>query len=97
MVGLIGGEPLIHEKFCEFIDILIKDKKIPKVMLYTNGLLIDKYINKLSNKKINILMLIMIYMQSIFIPQKNALNVKNLLQLIVPAGAYHINQIMLLN
>ncbi len=54
-VGLIGGEPTLHSRFNEILDILIEDKKINIVSLFTNGLEIDKYIDKLRNKKFHIL------------------------------------------
>ena len=46
-VGLIGGEPLIHDKFKDIIEKLIYDNRFERIVIYTNGLLIDKYINQL--------------------------------------------------
>ncbi len=54
-IGLIGGEPTLHELFGRFIEIINKDKLLNKIVLYTNGLFLDKYINELKNKKIKIL------------------------------------------
>ena len=54
-IGLIGGEPMLHPLFSEFLDMLISDDKIDSVIVFTNGLRIDKYINKLKHKKIHLL------------------------------------------
>ena len=50
-VGLIGGEPLIHDKFKDIIEKLIYDNRFERIVIYTNGLLIDKYINQLVHPK----------------------------------------------
>lgn len=54
-VGLIGGEPTLHPNFKEFLQVLINDKTIDDVIIYTNGLEIDKYIDLLLDKKIFLL------------------------------------------
>lgn len=54
-IGLIGGEPTLHSQFDKILNTLNNDRHINKVMLYTNGLLVDKYIKELKNKKFNIL------------------------------------------
>ena len=54
-IGLIGGEPTIHPQFKEICDILIADDRVKDITLYTNGLLIDKYINELKNNKFGLL------------------------------------------
>lgn len=49
-VGLIGGEPLLHPKFKEICEHIIK--KTPNdflAVVYTNGTLLDKYLEILSN------------------------------------------------
>lgn len=53
-IGLIGGEPTLYSKFDEIIEILIKDKEIKNIYLYTNGLNIKNY-EKLKHSKIKIL------------------------------------------
>ena len=50
-VGLIGGEPLIHRRFKDIMEKLIFDNRFEKIVIYTNGLLIDKYINQLVHPK----------------------------------------------
>ncbi len=54
-VGLIGGEPTLHPLFAEFLSVLQKDEKVKRVIIYTNGLEIDKYIPLLKNEKFSIL------------------------------------------
>lgn len=54
-VGLIGGEPLLHSKFGEMIDIISADEDIKNVIIYTNGTLVNKYIEKFSNEKYQLL------------------------------------------
>lgn len=54
-LGLIGGEPTLYSHFDDVLDILINNHKIKTVTLYTNGLLIDKYTDKLADKKFRIL------------------------------------------
>lgn len=54
-IGLIGGEPTLHSKFSEILDILINDENIKKVVIFTNGLEIDKYLEQLKNEKFSIL------------------------------------------
>lgn len=53
--GLIGGEPTCHsefEKICSFIN---QDPRIKDVILYTNGIFLDKFLNVIKNKKYDIL------------------------------------------
>lgn len=54
-IGLIGGEPLCHPKFDKILDVIIKDVRVEKIIIYTNGILIDRYIKKLKNEKIYLL------------------------------------------
>ena len=51
-IGLIGGEPTIYSHFREAIEILNADEKINEVVIYTNGLNLDKYLDILGNEKI---------------------------------------------
>lgn len=53
-VGIIGGEPTIHPKFGEILEIIIKDPVIKTATVFTNALNIEKYYDLLSNKKFNI-------------------------------------------
>lgn len=54
-IGLIGGEPTIHPKFKNILDVLINNHKVEQVTVYTNGLEIDKYTNQLITSKIKLL------------------------------------------
>lgn len=54
-VGIIGGEPTVAPNFSELLQLLIEDDEVNCVPIYTNGLLIDKYILLLQNKKFDFL------------------------------------------
>lgn len=54
-VGLIGGEPTCHKEFDRILDIMIDDKRVENVTVYTNGILLEQYIEKLNNNKIHLL------------------------------------------
>lgn len=54
-IGLIGGEPTLYPYFNEVLSILNNDDDISNYVIYTNGLEIDKYIDELTNKKVQIL------------------------------------------
>lgn len=54
-IGLIGGEPTVYSHFKEVIEILNADEKIKTVIIYTNGLNLDKYLDILGNEKIHFL------------------------------------------
>lgn len=54
-IGLIGGEPSLHPDFNTILDILTKDEDIKNFIIYTNGLEINKYLEKISNKKVHLL------------------------------------------
>lgn len=40
-LGVIGGEPLLHPHFDRFMRKILLDRRVKKVMLYTNGTLLD--------------------------------------------------------
>ena len=50
-VGLIGGEPFIYENIDTVLDILKRDSRFFSVMIYTNGINIDKHLDKVVNGK----------------------------------------------
>ncbi len=52
---LVGGEPLLHSKFSEILDIITQDDFFKSVEVFSNGIDIDKYINKLLHNKIILL------------------------------------------
>ena len=58
-IGFYGGEPLLHFKLIkEIIEYIECQKGIDKTLLYTittNGLLLDKYIDYLAEKKFSLL------------------------------------------
>ncbi len=54
-IGIIGGEPLLHEHFSDILEILDSDNRLEGVTIYTNGILIKKYIRQLKNKKFHLL------------------------------------------
>lgn len=41
-IGLIGGEPLLHENINDFLSILVNTPEIRRVTLFTNGIYLDK-------------------------------------------------------
>lgn len=54
-VGIIGGEPLLHNQINEFLDILSKDYRFYRVTIFTNGIFLDKVLTNLSNDKMELL------------------------------------------
>lgn len=54
-VGVIGGEPTLHSGFNEILDILAKDRRIKDVMIYTNGIMLKNYVERLSDPKFHLL------------------------------------------
>lgn len=54
-VGLIGGEPTLHPEFNRLLEILNKRDKIRDVVIFTNGICIDRYFEQLLNSKIHLL------------------------------------------
>lgn len=54
-VGLIGGEPTIHSQFDYLMRKLIHNERVKKIMLYTNGILIDKFWDVICHPKTHLL------------------------------------------
>ncbi|MGD1820066.1 MAG: radical SAM protein [Pleomorphochaeta sp.] len=54
-IGLIGGEPTVHPKFKEILELIINDERIQSCILFTNGILVDKFVKQLSHPKFRIL------------------------------------------
>lgn len=54
-IGIIGGEPTLHPRFSEFMELLICDSRIDNVILFTNGVNLKKYANYLANPKMHVL------------------------------------------
>jgi len=54
-LGIIGGEPCIHSKFKEILQILINNDQVEDVTLFTNGIMVDGFFKELSHKKFKLL------------------------------------------
>lgn len=54
-IGLIGGEPTVHSNFKEILETIICDDRITICTLFTNGILVDKFVKQLSHPKFKIL------------------------------------------
>lgn len=54
-IGLIGGEPTLHPHFKDLLEVLIKDNRVKKVIVFTNGINIHKFINQLTHPKFGLL------------------------------------------
>lgn len=54
-VGVIGGEPLIHPEFDTFLSYLISNTSVTKIIVFTNGLLIDRFWEILKHPKVELL------------------------------------------
>ena len=54
-IGLIGGEPTLYPDFDKVLETLKNDKDINFVTIYTNGLLIDKYVELIKDEKFSLL------------------------------------------
>lgn len=54
-IGLIGGEPTLHPKFSSLLRILKENEKAKHVVIYTNGIEIDRYFEDLHDEKFRFL------------------------------------------
>ena len=54
-IGLIGGEPTTHPQFEHLLKKLILNKKVEEIILYTNGIMLDKYWNVICHPKVKML------------------------------------------
>lgn len=54
-IGLIGGEPTLHPAFDLFMEMLIANEKVWHITVYTNGMLMDRFIPQLTHPKVGIL------------------------------------------
>lgn len=54
-LGLIGGEPTLHSKFKEILQMIIADDRFSNVILYTNGVKLDEFVSELTHPKFHIL------------------------------------------
>lgn len=53
-IGLIGGEPTVHPGFRVIMDLLIANPKVQYIEVFTNGLLIDRFIDQLIHPKVDV-------------------------------------------
>ncbi|MFR4579820.1 radical SAM protein [Clostridium sp.] len=54
-VGLIGGEPTLHPYFKDFLEYLIENRRVSETTIYTNGILLNNYINQVITPKFRLL------------------------------------------
>ena len=54
-IGLIGGEPTLHPKFEEILKIVLDERRLEHATLFTNGVVMKKYVPLLSHEKIHLL------------------------------------------
>lgn len=54
-IGLIGGEPLLHPQFDEFVHYLINRMDVKHITVYTNGVLLNQHLDSILNKKVGLL------------------------------------------
>ena len=54
-IGIIGGEPTVHNQFREMLQLIIEDNRIKRCTLFTNGILIDEYVKELTHPKFSLL------------------------------------------
>ena len=54
-VGLIGGEPTVSPNFGKLITLLQNDEQVKRVAVYTNGVLLDRFIDTLIKPKFDFL------------------------------------------
>ena len=55
VVGIIGGEPTLHPQFEEMMRSLIVNTRVRGIMLYTNGLLMDRFWDVCAHPKMHML------------------------------------------
>lgn len=53
-LGIIGGEPTLHPGFGTILDLLIANPKVKGIRLFTNGLLLHRYIPQATHPKTEI-------------------------------------------
>lgn len=54
-IGLIGGEPTVHSQFEYFMRELLVDERVKGIVVYTNGILMDRFWNVLCHPKTHLL------------------------------------------
>lgn len=56
LIGLIGGEPTLHPKFYEILELLNCDERVKNILLFTNGTQLQQMITTLECPKASILL-----------------------------------------
>lgn len=51
-IGLIGGEPTTHRNFKDILENCVMDERVSEIVLYTNGIFSEEYLNIFANSKI---------------------------------------------
>lgn len=54
-VGLIGGEPLLHESFDAIVEKTVLNPHVSRCVVYTNGIGIEQHVEALSMPKVSLL------------------------------------------
>ena len=54
-VGLIGGEPSCHRRFGDILRLLAEEERLDQVTLFTNGVLLEAYMEQLAHEKFRVL------------------------------------------
>ena len=54
-IGIIGGEPTLHSQFKNFLEYLINNRRVGEATIYTNGILLDRFINQVISPKFRLL------------------------------------------
>ena len=54
-VGIIGGEPTLHPKFRELINMALSRENIEHILIFSNGIELEKYADLIANERISLL------------------------------------------
>lgn len=54
-VGIIGGEPLLHKDIGKMLNILENDFRFYRITIFTNGIFLDRVLDKLTDSKFELL------------------------------------------
>ena len=54
-IGIIGGEPLLHPQFDDFVNYLVNKDEINRITIYTNGVLLEEHLDVILNDKVGLL------------------------------------------
>jgi radical SAM protein with 4Fe4S-binding SPASM domain len=54
-IGILGGEPMLHPQITELIEYLISHKKVETILIFTNGICLERIQNQIKNPKVRLL------------------------------------------